>query len=361
MKNQIIKKYNRPVFFFGLSLLIPWVLWFSVAYLSNLLEQSSSLIFIQALLAILGLLAPTFVAAYLFLSDKELFSDLKKRFIRHKGFSPIYILLAFTLIFVSIIVAQLISLLFGHSIDQFYISGSPSFTSALLSPWFILLFAPVVEELAWHTYGTDALRQRFNLFTTCMIFSLYWAYDIIVNVINEKRPYYAYGDICSFLEEAPKHLPQYPQSRNELLFRLVNRFNPDLILEIGTGAGVSAGYLASVSNRSRVVTVDETHPDVPEVKKYLELFPNISYITGNIADIAGKILEGDNTPGFIHIAHTSLWRQTAERIIEFATPKMVVVVEDIKEKEKREWWRDIIKDERVGVTFRMNKLGILFL
>ena len=176
MKNQIIKKYNRPVFFFGLSLLIPWVLWFSVAYLSNLLEQSSSLIFIQALLAILGLLAPTFVAAYLFLSDKELFSDLKKRFIRHKGFSPIYILLAFTLIFVSIIVAQLISLLFGHSIDQFYISGSPSFTSALLSPWFILLFAPVVEELAWHTYGTDALRQRFNLFTTCMIFSLYWAF-----------------------------------------------------------------------------------------------------------------------------------------------------------------------------------------
>jgi len=176
MKNQIIKKYNRPVFFFGLSLLIPWVLWFSVAYLSNLLEQSSSLIFIQALLAILGLLAPTFVAAYLFLSDKEATQRTEKRFIRHKGFSPIYILLAFTLIFVSIIVAQLISLLFGHSIDQFYISGSPSFTSALLSPWFILLFAPVVEELAWHTYGTDALRQRFNLFTTCMIFSLYWAF-----------------------------------------------------------------------------------------------------------------------------------------------------------------------------------------
>jgi hypothetical protein len=39
---------------------------------------------------------------------------------------------------------------------------------------------------------------------------------------------------------------------------------------------------------------------------------------------------------------------------------MVVVIEDIKEKEKREWWRDIIKDERVGVTFSMNKLGILF-
>jgi membrane protease YdiL (CAAX protease family) len=176
MENKIIKKYNRPIFFFGLSLLIPWVLWFTVAYISHLPEQSSSLTIIQALLAILGLLAPTFVAAYLFLSDKELLNDLKKRFISQKGFNPIYTFLAFTLIFISIVMAQLISLLFGHGIDQFYISGSPSFTSSLLSPWFILLFAPAVEELAWHSYGTDALRQRFNLFTTSIIFALYWAF-----------------------------------------------------------------------------------------------------------------------------------------------------------------------------------------
>jgi len=176
MKNKIIEKYNRPIFFYGLSLLIPWCLWFTVAYISHLPKQNSFLIFIQALLAILGLLAPTFVAAYLFLSDKELFNDLKKRFISQKGFNPIYTFLAFSLIFISMVLAQLISLLFGHSIDQFYISGSPSFTSSLLSPWFILIFAPVVEELAWHSYGTDALRQRFNLFNTSIIFALYWAF-----------------------------------------------------------------------------------------------------------------------------------------------------------------------------------------
>jgi membrane protease YdiL (CAAX protease family) len=37
-----------------------------------------------------------------------------------------------------------------------------------------LVFAPVVEELAWHSYGTDTLRSRFNLFNTCMIFAVYW-------------------------------------------------------------------------------------------------------------------------------------------------------------------------------------------
>lgn len=176
MENDIIKKYDRPVFFYGLSLLIPWVLWFVVAYISHLPEQSSFLIFVQGLLAMAGLLAPMFVAAYLFLSDKTLLKDLKKRFIRHKGFSPIYIILAFSLIFISMVIAQLISLLFGHSIEQFHISGTPGFTSALFSPWFFLIFAPIVEELAWHTYGTDTLRQRFNLFNTSMIFALYWVF-----------------------------------------------------------------------------------------------------------------------------------------------------------------------------------------
>jgi membrane protease YdiL (CAAX protease family) len=39
----------------------------------------------------------------------------------------------------------------------------------------MLLLSPAVEELAWHSYGTDSLRARFNLFTTSIIFAVYWA------------------------------------------------------------------------------------------------------------------------------------------------------------------------------------------
>ncbi len=176
METNIIEKYNRPILFYGLSLLIPWIFWFTAAYISHLPEKNDLLDYSQGVLAISGLLAPVFVAAYLFLSDKNLYNDLKKRFISQKGFSPIYTFLAFSLILISMVIAQFISLLFGHSIDQFNISGTPSFTSSVFSPWFILLFAPVVEELAWHSYGTDTLRQRFNLFSTSMIFALYWVF-----------------------------------------------------------------------------------------------------------------------------------------------------------------------------------------
>lgn len=172
----MIEKYHKPVFFYGLSLVIPWMFWFIAAYISRLPVSTHHLVVIQGVLGITGLVAPVFVAAYLFLSDGELYADLKQRFFRMNGFSPFYTFLAVMLIFISMVAAQLISVLFGHSLSQFYISGSPSFSSALFSAWFILAFAPVVEELAWHSYGTDTLRRKFNLFNTSMIFAVYWVF-----------------------------------------------------------------------------------------------------------------------------------------------------------------------------------------
>ena len=187
-----------------------------------------------------------------------------------------------------------------------------------------------------------------------------WAYDLIENVINERNPYYAYEDLYTFWEKAPQYMPQYPQSRDELLFRLVNRFNPKFILEVGTGAGVSTGYLASVSKESKVITVDFPNPAEKEVRRNLKKIPNIEYIAADVLETVQDILDSEGIPQFIHIAHTALWRQVADMILPYATPSTVIVVEDLGKKQKKEWWKEFIKDERVGVTFQMKKLGLLF-
>lgn len=188
-----------------------------------------------------------------------------------------------------------------------------------------------------------------------------WAYDLIEFVINEKLPYYAYEDLYPFWEKAPQYLPQYPQSRDELLFRLVNRFNPKFILEVGTGAGVSTGYLASVSKDSKVVTVDHTHPAVKEVRKNLKRIPNIEYIVADdVLETVQEILDGGVMPKFVHVAHTSQWRQVVELLIPRMESDAVIVVEDLGKKEKKEWWKGVIQNERVGVTFQMSKVGLLF-
>lgn len=188
-----------------------------------------------------------------------------------------------------------------------------------------------------------------------------WAYDLIEFVINEKLPYYAYEDLYPFWEKAPQYLPQYPQSSDELLFRLVNRFNPKFILEVGTGAGVSTGYLASVSKDSKVVTVDHTHPAVKEVRKNLKRIPNIEYIVADdVLETVQEILDGGVMPKFVHVAHTSQWRQVVELLIPRMESDAVIVVEDLGKKEKKEWWKGVIQNEKVGVTFQMSKVGLLF-
>ncbi len=171
---MMVTKYNKTILFYGLSMAIPWVFWATAAFISHLPYSNATLNALQGVLGILGLVAPVFVATYLFITNRELFADLKQRLFLSKSIKPVYTLLALLLIFTSMVLAQLVSVLFGFSINQFHISGSPGFTSALLSPWFILVFAPIVEELAWHSYGTDTLRSRFNLFKTSVIFAVYW-------------------------------------------------------------------------------------------------------------------------------------------------------------------------------------------
>jgi len=169
-----IEKYNRPAFFYGLSLLIPWTLWLAVAYLSHLENQNMLTQMTESGLGILGLISPLLVAAYLFVQNKDLMKDMKARFFSVGKIPAKYMFITLFMIPLSIIAAQLLSVLAGHGLEQFFISGRPTFTSMLLPPWFLLIFAPIVEEMAWHSYGTDTLRRRFNLFITSMIFAVYW-------------------------------------------------------------------------------------------------------------------------------------------------------------------------------------------
>lgn len=163
--------YDRPAFFYGWSFLIPCACWLTAGYLSRHPTLASHTT-VQGLLGLVGLAAPTAVAAWLFAQNPALWADLKPRLRWPRCNSQL--LLALLLGPLTLIIAMLLSLLGGHSVAQFHISGQPSFSSALFSPWLLLALAPLLEELAWHSYGTDALLQRFSLLRTNLLFFIYW-------------------------------------------------------------------------------------------------------------------------------------------------------------------------------------------
>jgi len=173
--HQIIRKYKSPFAFYLLSLVIPWLFWFLSAWLSHQIPFTNTLEWATGILIFMGLLAPVAIALFFMLPNKELRKDFSGRFFNFKSIKREYILIAVFLMLLSILLAQAISLFFGYSTDQFELRGAFTFTSALFPVWFLLIAAPMLEELAWHSYGTDSLVSRFNLFNASIIFAIYWA------------------------------------------------------------------------------------------------------------------------------------------------------------------------------------------
>jgi len=166
--------YRKTGLFFGLATLIPWALWFLAGYISHIETANMVSQKWASIIAFMGLLAPVVIVLFLTKNNKVLQRDLQKRLFNFKGIKSTYFVLTFILMPMSILLAQAVSLLFGYSIEQFQLSESFSFTSGVFPVWFMLIIAPLLEELAWHSYGTDSLRSHYNLFTTSVLFAFFW-------------------------------------------------------------------------------------------------------------------------------------------------------------------------------------------
>jgi len=169
-----LEKYRHPVLFYFLATAIPWTFWIAAAHLSHITPTNQVLATAVGVLGVAGLLGPTVVAFWMIWPHVDLRSDLMRRIVGLKGVRPIYLFLTCFLMFGSILLAQAISLLFGYGAEQFTLSERSSFSAGIFPGWFLLFLAPLVEELAWHSYGTDCLRQRMSLLGASLLFGVFW-------------------------------------------------------------------------------------------------------------------------------------------------------------------------------------------
>jgi membrane protease YdiL (CAAX protease family) len=169
-----LERYNHPIRFYLASTLIPWGFWFIAAWISWQSGAGAAGTLAMTVLGTAGLAAPMAVAAWYMLRDPALRRDLLGRLVRMPRGRWVYLALTVLLMPASILAGMGLSLLIGRSPDQFRLVTDMSFQAGLYPTWFILVLAPLLEELAWHTYGTDCLRRRHNLFVTSMIFGVVW-------------------------------------------------------------------------------------------------------------------------------------------------------------------------------------------
>lgn len=149
--------------------------WGIAGYLSHRPSQTTAVQGLTAILGVLGLLAPMLVAAALVWRDPALVRDVRERLLAIRGITLPRALLMLLLPVGALMLATAISLPLGYSTEQFRLADGISFSAGLLPAWLTLTAAPIVEELAWHSYGTDALAARWSIFRTSMVFAIIWA------------------------------------------------------------------------------------------------------------------------------------------------------------------------------------------
>lgn len=167
------------------------------------------------------------------------------------------------------------------------------------------------------------------------------AFDFITNVIYEKASYYAYEDIensdtCKELRKNTKGKTYQSIKKDRLLFRLVNRLQPQTIIEIGTTTASSL-YLQA-AKKQVLYTI------LPGFAKYLPSKPQqiallyIQFAT-DIADIK-KIIE-ESLPCVTH--------------------QSCIIIEGIHYNASMcKMWKELEADERIITTFDLYDFGFMF-
>lgn len=186
-----------------------------------------------------------------------------------------------------------------------------------------------------------------------------FAFNLITWVIYEKSPFYAYKELNEIRKRISKSKVRLNPARvDKLLFRLVNEVHPRNILEIGMGPGLSTAYMAKARRDASVITFDS------EVLKSAEqLFAdyNIEYCAGDINCQVAKYLNTLRSVDFVHFNEQKPLSEIYERLQSKVHCNSLFVVEGIHaSKDMRNWWNEIVADERTGITFDLYDVGLVF-
>jgi predicted O-methyltransferase YrrM len=152
----------------------------------------------------------------------------------------------------------------------------------------------------------------------------------------------------------------------ELLFRLVDRFRPETIIELGTSLGISTLYVAIGAPKAQVFTIEgcSTTSEIARENFTALGVRNIQMQTGRFDDVLPGLLRNLKTVDFAFIDGYHEYEPTkkyAEMILELTTENSVLVIDDIHWSGGMERvWNELCNNSRVAVSIDIYRFGMLF-
>lgn len=151
----------------------------------------------------------------------------------------------------------------------------------------------------------------------------------------------------------------------EILFKLVNKFQPRSILELGTAFGKSTAYMASAATKAQIISVDADQNIQTIAANNLQKLNirNVQLINTQIDEFLGK--RGDERFDFVFIDANHTYQATMryfESLMGVVSCQAVLVFDDIYwSKEMTRAWKQISADSRSIVSVDLFQFGVVFL
>lgn len=158
-----------------------------------------------------------------------------------------------------------------------------------------------------------------------------------------------------------------PKKYSRLLFRMVQYYKPQQVLELGTSFGVTTAYLASAPHKPSVTTMEGSETIAAIARQtFTKLnIDNINIITGDFEKTLSPFLENNKKtdlffPDGNHRKLPTL--KYFDRVLLSSHEDTIMVFDDIHWSEEMEGaWAEIKKHKAVTLTIDLFFIGIVFL
>ncbi len=221
-----------------------------------------------------------------------------------------------------------------------------------------------------------------------------FVYALVENVLMDEREYYAFREIEMPREKllASKESVEVEDfgagSKNfngskrsisrmvrtgsikprfgRLLFRLVNEFQPNTILELGTQMGLGTLYMAKGRANARIISLEGSEQVAEKARQHLsELkIENVEVRTGRFEDTLQGSLNDLEPVDFAYVDgdHTKASTLKHYKLLkEHASPCAIMVFDDIRwSADMFEAWQEICEDEAAVLTIDLFYVGLVF-
>lgn len=157
-----------------------------------------------------------------------------------------------------------------------------------------------------------------------------------------------------------------PKKFSQLLFRIVDHYAPDTILELGTSLGITTSYLASARISSKVITLEGASAVANKAKEQFAKLglENIRLVEGNFDHTLKTTLAEIGKVDLAFIDGNHRYEPTVRYyrdLLPYLHEYSILIFDDIHwSREMEQAWEEIQKDPSVTLSIDLFFIGLVF-